>query len=196
MATRADYSFLDTPSASDWNTYILNGGLVYLADYELASATQLDINYAFSYPATQFQNYRVVISNLIGASAGSLYIKMMDGLSVWDDGTYLTAYSSARRQTTSASPTAVTTEVTSSGEKWVSVTIETTTPAHLVFDIVNPNFSSRTTFQGRGGILGNSLNNFSGQLSVSTVFSGISLTNSAGGNLSGNAQVYGYRTET
>lgn len=196
MATRADYSFLDTPSASDWNTYILNGGLVYLADYDLTSATQLDMPFAFSYPDTQFRNFRIVISNLIGASAGSLYIKMMDGLSVWDDGTYLTAYSSARRQTTSASPTAVTTEVTSSEEKWVSVTIETTTPAHLVFDIVNPNATSRTTFQGRGGILGNSLNNFGGQLSVATKFSGISLTNSAGGNLSGNAQVYGYRTET
>jgi hypothetical protein len=196
MATRADYSSLDTPSASDWNTYILNGGLVYLAEYDLTSATQLDMNYAFSYPATQFRNYRVVISNLIGASAGSLYIKMMDGLSVWDDGTYLTAYSSARRQTTSASPTAVTNEVTSSEEYWVSVTIGTTTPAHLVFDIINPNHTSRTAFQGRGGILGDSLNTFAGQLSVSTVFSGISLTNSVGGNLSGNAQVYGYRTET
>jgi hypothetical protein len=196
MAARANYSFLDTPTVADWNTYILNGGLVYLANYEFASASQLDINYAFSYPATQFRNYRIVISNLIGASAGSLWIKMMNGNSTWASGSYLTAYSSARRQTTSANPTAVTSEVASGSLKWVSVTIETVNPANLIFDIVNPNFASRTTFHGRGGSLGNSLNTFAGQLSVTDVFDGISLINSVGGNISCNAEVYGYRTET
>lgn len=196
MATRANYSFLDTPSASDWNTYILNGGLVYLADYELASATQLDINYAFSYPATQFRNYRVVISNLIGATTGTLLIRMLNGNTVWATGTYATAYSSAYRQTTSASPTVVTTGVASGGAAWLSVTFDTTTPAHLVFDIINPNHTSRTAFQGRGGILGESLNTFAGQLSDASVFDGIALTRFSGGNIACNAQVYGYRTET
>ena len=196
MATRANYSFLDTPSASDWNTYILNGGLVYLADYELASATQLDINYAFSYPATQFRNYRVVISNLIGASTGTLLIRMLNGNTVWATGAYATAYSSAYRQTTSASPTVVTTGVASGGAAWLSITFDTTTPAHLVFDIINPNHTNRTAFQGRGGILGDSLNNFAGQLSDASVFDGIALTRFGGGNIACNAQVYGYRTET
>ena len=196
MATRANYSFLDTPSASDWNTYILNGGLVYLADYELASATQLNINYAFSYPATQFRNYRVVISNLIGATAGTLLIRMLNGNTVWATGAYATAYSSAYRQTTSASPTVVTTGGASGGSAWVSVTFDTTTPAHLVFDIINPNHTNRTAFQGRGGILGDSLNTFAGQLSDASVFDGIALTRFGGGNIACNAQVYGYRTET
>jgi len=196
MATRANYSFLDTPSASDWNTYILNGGLVYLSNYELASATQLDINYAFSYPVTQFRNYRVVISNLIGASTGTLLIRMLNGNTVWATGAYATAYSSAYRQTTSASPTVVTTGVASGGAAWLSITFDTTTPAHLVFDITNPSNTQRTSFQGRGGILGDSLNNFAGQLSDASVFDGIALTRFGGGNISCNAQVYGYRTET
>lgn len=196
MATRADYSFLDTPSASDWNTYILNGGLVYLANYEFSSATDLAINYAFSYPATQFRNYRVVISNLTGASAGALLIRMLNGNTIWATGAYATAYSSAYRQTTSASPTVVTTGVTSASSAWVSITFDTTTPAYLVFDIINPAHTQRTAFQGRGGILGDSLSTFAGQLSDASVFDGIALTRFGGGNISCNAEVYGYRTET
>ena len=196
MATRANYSFLDTPTIADWNTYILNGGLVYLANYEFASASQLDINFAFSYPATQFRNYRIVISNLLATTAGPLAIKMMDGNSTWASGSYLTAYSSAYRQTTSANPTVVSTGTLTGGSAWLCVNIDTANPTNLIFDIVNPNFASRTTFHGRGGSLGNNLNTFAGQLSVTDVFNGISLSRVFGGNISCNAEVYGYRTET
>ena len=196
MTARANYSNLDTPTVADWNTYILNGGLVYLANYEFASASQLDINFAFSYPATQFRNYRIVISNLLGATAGTLLMRMMDGNSIWASGSYLTAYSSARRQTTSANPTVVTTGVGTATSAWFSVTIDTVNPTNLIFDIVNPNFASRTTFHGRGGSLGNNLNTFAGQLSVTDVFNGIALAGFGTGNISCNAEVYGYRTET
>lgn len=195
MATRANYSFQDTPTIADWNTYILNGGLVYLANYEFASASQLGITYAFSYPATQFRNYRIVISNLLGATAGVLFMRMMDGESIWASGSYLTAYSSARRTAFSdnASPT---TGVLSGGAAWAPVSIDTLNPTNLIFDIINPNFASRTTFHGRGGSLGNNLSTFAGQLSVTDVFSGIALTGFGAGNISCNAEVYGYRTET
>ena len=137
MATRANYSFLDTPTIADWNTYILNGALVYLANYEFASASQLDINFAFSYPATQFRNYRIVISNLLATTAGSLAIKMMDGNSTWASGSYLTAYSSAYRQTTSANPTVVSTGNLSGGSAWLCVNIDTANPTNFTVYLYN-----------------------------------------------------------
>lgn len=193
MVIRAPYSFLDTPTVADWNATVLNSGLVHLADYSLPSATLLDFEYAFSYPPIQFRSFRVVISKLksVSTTESSVLIRMLNGASPYSLGNYFSSF----RGFTNANPYALRTSASAAGSVWVGCPINDTPNASLVFDISNPQHTQMTSFQGRGGMLGDNIVSVAGQLSVSDVFDGFELFRFGGGNISADVSVYGYRSE-
>ena len=172
MVVRAAYTSLEVPTHTDWNSYILNGALVYLAEYDVSSlVSEIGMDYAFSYPAEQFRNFRVVLGNLVGGTANLLLIQMKNATVPAAPALY---NGNNRTINTAGAPT---NDVRVNAVAFIPGTLATSTSlkSYYVFDICTPQSGFATTFYGRGGQLGATQTIFSGQLN--------------------NCQVYGYRTE-
>ena len=191
MAIRAAYTSLEVPTHTDWNSYVLNGALVYLAEYDVSSLVSvIDMAYAFSYPKEQFRNFRVVLGNLVGGAANLLLIQMENGSTPAGPALY---NGNNRTIDTAGTPT---NDVRVNAAAFIPGTLATSTSlkSYYVFDICNPQSGFATTIQGRGGQLGATQTIFSGQLNNTTEYDGLSVTCFTS-TIQGTCQVYGYRTE-
>jgi len=63
-------------TAADTNTYLNNGGWVYITSVDLGGNTAVNVDGCFS---ATYDTYQIVISNFRGASAGYLYIQTRSG---------------------------------------------------------------------------------------------------------------------
>jgi hypothetical protein len=191
MVIRAAYTSLEVPTHTDWNSYVLNGALQYLAEYNVTSlVSAIGMDYAFSYPATQYRNFRVVLGDLSSSVASVILVQMQNGTVPAGPALYNYA---VRNIDTAAT---VTTSVGVNGFAFVLGPIGTsaTLKSYYVFDICTPQSGFATTIQGRGGTLGDTQTNFSGQLNNTIAYDGLSIT-AFGTTIQGTCQVYGYRTE-
>jgi len=195
MVVRAAYTSLEVPTATDWNTYVLNGGLQYLAEFEVTSLTSaIQMTYAFSYPATQYRNFRVVIGDLQAASACFLIVQVSSGGVV----PALSVYNYASRNVDTAGAVLNYVGVNATAFLLGPIGTLAATRSYYVFDICTPNAGFATTIQGRGGTLGVTQNIFSGQLNNGIAYDGLWLqgtTGFASVDILGTCQVYGYRNE-
>ncbi len=191
MVVRAAYTSLEIPSVDDWNSYVLNGALQYIAEYNVTSlVSAIGMDYAFSYPKEQFRNFRVVLGDLSSDVASVVLIQMQTATT--PVGPALHNYAARHIDTAGA----VTFNVGVNGTAFVLGAIGTsaTLKSYYVFDICTPQSGFATTIQGRGGTLGVNQTNFSGQLNNTTAYDGLSIT-AFGTTIQGTCQVYGYRTE-
>lgn len=195
MVIRAAYTSLEVPTHTDWNTYILNGALQYLAEFSVTSLTSaIDMIYAFSYPATQYRNFRVVLSNLSAASNCILAVKVSSG----GIAPALTAYNYGSRSIDTAGTTTNYNGVNATAFALGPLGTSATLKSYYVFDICTPSAGFATTIQGRGGTLGVTQTIFSGQLNNTIAYDGLWLTGTTGFaavDIQGSCQVYGYRNE-
>jgi hypothetical protein len=191
MVVRAQYSSLEIPTHTDWNEYVLNGALVYLAEYDVSSlVSEIGMDYAFSYPKEQFRNFRVVLGNLVGGAANLMLIQMKNATVPAGPALY---NGSNRTIDTAGVPT---NDFRVNALAFIPGTLATSTlvKSYYVFDICTPQSGFATTIYGRGGQLGATQTIFSGQLNNTTAYDGINIT-CFGSTIQGNCQVYGYRTE-
>lgn len=176
--------------ATDINTYLNNGGLVYIASATLNAVTN-NISNVFS---STYDSYRVVISNLSNASASSrvVYIRYRTAsddtsanyhsMQYFSYGTNLAGNASVTGATAAEILT-----VSSGGNSGGAATI----------DIVNPNLATSTQHFGHRVTFQNNVSTFvyatfGGGINTNTQYTGFTILGTTDA-LSGTVRVYGYR---
>ena len=174
-------------TAADTNTYLNNGGLVYIGAVTATSGSTIQVDNVFS---ATYDSYRVVVSDLRTAAATAITYKLrnsggVSSASYYWGGIYLAAYGTA-------TVTATTTANTSSFDL---LSVASATSTGFTFDVMGPFLAQRTTITGipadnRTG--GNPRIAVSGFHDVSTSYTGFdiistqTITNAI-------VRVYGYR---
>jgi hypothetical protein len=178
MAVKSNFAAGEVLTASNVNTFLTNGGLVYVGQANLSSTTT-NVSSVFS---STFTSYRIVVVNgVVGANSSNITM----ALSGAGGSTYQTAGSYLALGTatvTAFAPAATTNSLVAIGD---------TEGYALSIDIHNPNAAKPTywfsTFTGQ-----RTSGQFGGRESTSTAHTGFSLNN-ANGFTGGTAFVYGYR---
>jgi hypothetical protein len=173
-------------TASDTNTYLNNGGLVYISETTLSINTQ--INNCFT---TTYRNYRIVVN--IDAHSGSA-INTLARLS--SGGTPVasgTAYLYSGAEQAYASSGWVTYANNGANTYWLTGRLNGNTPAQFIMDVLNPQSSTLNTFyksqytdMAYSGVVGGAYN-------ATTSFDGIQILLASGTSMSGKVFIYGYR---
>lgn len=171
-------TFTDNTSlpASDINTYLNNGGLVWISDTNLTSGSSVNINNVFS---STYRDYRVVTS-FVRSTAGTAYTYLRLGGSATDhqmSGEYSTWNSATRTGDNGLDGYCM---ISAEGANSFSC------------DILAPQLAQRTFYNSLGGN-----NDYTGRFNVkvnnNTQFTGFTLLVSVGAFTSGKVSVYGYR---
>jgi hypothetical protein len=175
-------------TASDTNTYLNNGGLVYITQATNSGTTSLSINNCFT---STYQNYRIIINQTAMSGNDSILLRMRVGGT--DDST--ANYQYAANVSTSAGGSSV-----MAGANQTTVLLgyvgSSSPTAGSSIDIFSPQVSTRTwattlryefdsvTYNGRSG---------SFVKDQVTSFDGFSLIAGGGKTFSSTVYVYGYR---
>lgn len=177
-----------TLTAADTNTYLNNGGLVYITAGTASTQNRLNIPSCFS---STYTNYRVEIDNLTHTTANNLILRF----SVAASDTTGIAYYTQRSEVNGGAVTGV----SLTGSSAIFPTYANSSAGSFVtlsFDIFRPAVASPTTVAGQcsrvDATTGLYAVSFSGLQSDSTAFDGISLVGNTG-NISCIMRVYGYR---
>ena len=175
-------------TSADTNTYLNNGGLVYIAAGTASATNRLNIASCFS---STYANYRVEVDNLTHTTANNLIMR----LSISGTDTTGSAYYTQRAEVNGGAIVAV--SITASSA--IFPTYANSSAGSFVtlsFDVFKPNVATPTSVAGQcsridatTGLYGVY---FSGLQSDSTAFDGISLVGNTG-NISCTMRVYGYR---
>jgi hypothetical protein len=178
----------ETLTAGDTNTYLNNGGLVYITQASATTGSTLSISNCFT---SAFDAYRIVIDRYTNSTAAALDVQLQVSGSPTVTGYYYVYISSAyatsavysqigAANTTAWSPMAVTGGADSGASS---------------FDLINPKVTNRTTIIGTRtdprttGAVGP----FTGYLDNATAYDGIKFTSNAGTLSLLRVTVYGYR---
>lgn len=172
-------------TAADTNTYLNNGGLVFVKQVTVGSAVAtVDVTSCFS---TAYDNYVVSFSNVTSSAAGSLYAYLLSGTTPTANGfygnTYYVVTGAAGALTNSPYSNTAYGEV--GGIRNGDVNSGT-------FQVNAPNLATYTRFSFQGVAsdywrVGNMSHN------ASTSYDGIRLAPSSGTLTGGRITVYGYR---
>lgn len=178
-------------TAADTNTYLNNGGLVYVTT-ATASNTAAALNITSCFSAT-YDNYRIEITNIRSSSAANISWQLLNGSTPVTTGTYNYAYVGI--SSLNASTNTFGASQTSCFICGISST--TDTGNSVVFDILNPFLARRTVALGNsinlnGGLNGFDIRNGGGNHESPASYDGIRLLTSSG-NITFTARVYGYR---
>jgi hypothetical protein len=175
-------------TASDTNTFLNNGGLVYIAAGTASAQNRLNIPSCFS---STYTNYRVVVDNLIHSTANNLIMR----LSIAGSDTTGVAYHTQRSEVNAGAISGV----SITGSSAIFPTYANNAAGSFVtmsFDVFKPNVATPTTVAGQASRIDSTTNlyavSFSGLQSDSTAFDGISLVGNTG-NITCVMRVYGYR---
>lgn len=168
-------------TASDTNTYLNNGGLVYITSTTVGSAvSSVTIQNAFS---TTYDAYRIVLANVDGStSAAALIIQLVDS-----GGTPATTnYSFAGFYMTYTS----TTVNGQNGTEWL--TSLSNTNCGSAFEIYNP-FLSVASYFDNSTVDDVYFRSYGGKHTTASSYTGIKLATNTGTMTGGTITVYGYR---
>jgi hypothetical protein len=178
MAVKSNFAAGQVLTASDTNTFLTNGGLVYVGQANLSSTTT-NISSVFS---STYTSYRIVVVNgVLGANSSNITMTLSGaaGSTYQTAGSYLALGTAT---VTAFAPAATTSSLVAIGD---------TEGYALSIDIHNPNAAKPTywfsTFTGQ-----RTSGQFGGRESTSTAHTGLSLSN-ANGFTGGTVFVYGYR---
>lgn len=193
MPVKSNFAAGNILTASDTNTYLTNGGLVYITEATASGTATLNISGCFS---STYDCYRLVASEL-RSSVGSVDIRyrfLTTGTTPDTTASYGGAWVGISTLNVSTNL-----NYASQTQGWFSNCYSTTETGNVsVYDIFNPNLSRRTVLIGTSESLNSGLNGFDfrtgGSLHDNTVttFTGIQFY-ATSGNLSGKFKVYGYR---
>lgn len=178
-------------TAADTNSFLTNGGLVYIGATTLNAVTN-NISNVFS---STYDGYRVVVSDFSNGSTTTRSIVLRFRTSSDDTSANYFSYQQffyGTNQTGTSSTNAQTSATL------MAISAGGNTGASVVLDIVNPNLAKATTYTGTtvgiqsdigsvyvGRIVGGGIN-------TATQYTGFSIIG-ATDNLSGIVRVYGYR---
>ena len=176
-------------TASDTNTYLNNGGLVYITSATASAQNRLNIPSCFS---STYDNYRVIVSGLTTSSGDNQIIRF----SIAGTDTVGTSYTTQRIETNSSASSSI--SYTSSPN--ISPSFCTATANSRLsysMDIYSPNLSAITAITGQANRIDSGSNmylvSFAGaQLTTNAQFDGLTIAGGAG-NISCVVTVYGYR---
>jgi hypothetical protein len=171
-------------TASDTNTYLNNGGLVYINATTYATSAAPQVLSCFS---STYANYKIIISHY-GSAGTTFAFQMISGTNTVDSGANYFGYGLAYNAGVSDIGGAATTSQRCGGHSSVSTIL-----CETVIDMANPNIAARTqanihAFDANGPavlLLGT-------QVATTTQYTGIQLV-PASGTITGTIRVYGYR---
>lgn len=177
-------------TASDTNTYLNNGGLVYINEFSATSGTTIDLTNVFS---ATYDAYRVVISDFRTAAGASIIAQFLASGSVvntnyaWSfmradmAGTYLGAGSGTGATTSS----------------WATQITTSTNAVGAMFDVFNPYLAQYSYYvmyaTDNRGITGYGAQYGTGVHQSATSYASMRLTLSASSFTNIKVRVYGYR---
>jgi hypothetical protein len=122
-------------TAADTNTYLANGGLVYITQASWATGATITISNCFT---STYNHYRIIGANVAASSSSTVTIQLTSG------GTAATTNYGRQRlyaQTTTVGATGSTGEASS-----VYGFLNGTSTSHFITDIFNPNVATSTYF--------------------------------------------------
>lgn len=183
------FSANTTLSSSDVNTYLTNGGLVYVTESTATSGTTLSVNNCFT---TTYDAYRIVISNYKTTAASTSCTFKLRASGTDSSASY--AYGSLTQALyTSTTLTVAGSASTTSFDLMLKADV---VAIGAVIDVITPALAQYTTITTAGphgaNTAGQGLKQVSGLHAVATAYDGFTLT-SAVAFSSIKVVVYGYR---
>ena len=175
-------------TASDTNTYLANGGLVFVKQTTTTSGTTADVTSCFS---ATYNAYRLVVSDLRTAATAAFHFTVLSGTTVaasnwtFQSGRldYATNAWNLQKGTASANVD--------------NVGVASTNSVGLTIDIFNPYLSQNTSVMAQGtdarGTTGYPVMITNGLLSNTTSYDGLRLTLASSTYSNAVLTVYGYR---
>ena len=188
MAVKSNFASGEILTASDVNTYLTNGGLVYVASNTATSGSTINVTSCFS---STYDAYKVVVSNCVTSGSVDVNIRCLVGTTVnASNWTYATIRADYGAGTIGM--------VKATGSAGVNLAIASTTnPISFEFFIAQPNMAKYTSVQCIGGDPRSTSGYFaittSGQLENNTQYDGLQISVGAQTFSSIKAVVYGYR---
>lgn len=172
-------------TSSDTNTYLNNGGLVYISTTDFTTSATINFQSAFS---STYLNYRAVV-RYAASSTISVYLRFLVGSTVQTDNIYSLYYGAATGGAWSGSDR--------SDQYGFFPAGYATYPTSFMVDFFSPQATDYTayTINGVSGLSGTSaaLAFVGGRNSVTTAINGFQLTTASSPTLTGKVILYGYR---
>jgi hypothetical protein len=180
----------ETLTATDTNTYLTNGGLVYIAEAS-TNNTVPSVNFVNCFSST-YDNYRIEIANIRGSSS-NISFRMLTGTTPLTTATYAWGFVgiSTLGVSTNYSANAQTTGL-------IAIAFSTTDTGGVAsYDILNPYLARRTVLLGNMHHINSGLNGFDIRSGATMNENGISYNGiqilANAGNVTFVARIYGYR---
>ena len=191
MPVKSNFAAGNILTASDTNTYLTNGGLVYITEASATSGTTLDITSCFS---STYDSYRIVVSDYRTPAGSSITLQLLSG-STPSTTNYAWAFWRVAYDNTTAGAASGLPATVSSWATQSTAGNTAGTASALAFDLYNP-FLAQQTFMAiqSGDSRGTSGYGFiggGGTHTAATSYNGIRFTLSASTFTSFKARVYG-----
>lgn len=174
-------------TASDTNTYLNNGGLVYVASGSPTASATINIDSVFT---STYRNYQVVLRGI--ASAGTpVYIRFRAAGSTLTDNIYSNVFANTNNSTAFSG-------AARSDQYGLFPAMYTTYPSNITMTFYNPQVTDYTTYTLQGqypvSATDNGFGMWSGSNKVTTSIDGFQITTAAAPTLTLTYTVYGYRS--
>lgn len=193
MPVKSNFAAGNILTASDTNTYLTNGGLVYITEASATSGTTLDITSCFS---STYDAYRIVVSDYRTAAQSGVTLQLLSG-STPATTNYAWAFS---RVAYDGVATPVASGLGATVAQWATQVLSGNpagTSTVLAFDVYNPFLTQQSFYsiqsQDSRGLTGYGFIAGGGIHTTASSYNGIRFTLSASTFTSFKARVYGYR---
>lgn len=173
-------------TAADTNTYLNNGGLVWVAQASPSTSATINIDSIFT---STYTNYRMIIRGT--ASTGTpVYVRFRSGGATLTDNIYSNTFGNSNNSTS-------VTGAARSDQYGLFPACYATYPSNIVVEMFNPQATDYTTYTISGQYPISATDNgsgfWSGSNKVTTAIDGLQITTAAAATLTLTYYVYGYR---
>lgn len=174
-------------TAADTNTYLNNGGLVYITSGAPSASATINIDGIFT---STYRNYRIVLRGV--ASTGTpVYLRYRAASATLTDNIYSNTFNNSNNSTAVAG-------AARSDQYGLFPACYATYPSNLAIEFFNPQVTDYTTYTISGqypiSATDNGFGWWSGSNKVTTAVDGIQITTAAAPTLTLTYTVYGYRS--
>lgn len=182
MAVKSNFTDGTALPASDINTYLTNGGLVYIKSQTIGTGVgSVSVTNAFN---SDYDAYRIVVTGGTGTTAGNSLAVQLTGLTTGYYAAIIFTY---------YTPAAVTVATVNNGTSWEFAGSYGTDGIVLCCDVINP-YAAKPTFLAGGTYANHLAGGVQGKQTSNTSVTGFTLITQGGGTLTGGTiNVYGYR---